>query len=133
MLFSVSRLDFYNSQNSNLAQWLWSTLIQADLDKLRHHFNNHVTRKDHGKQLPSGCSPHVAMALYSQYGGENCLQPVDTKIIDALIAEIGGDEILEFVTPAFAKQAQGIYDVLQVGELTFQNVWLVFSKMLPLM
>jgi hypothetical protein len=129
----MSWIYFHNPQYSNLAQWLWSTLIQADLDQLRHHFNNHVTRKDRGKQLPSGCSPHVAMALYSQFDAENCLQPVDTKVIDALIAEIGGDDILQFVTPAYAKQAQGIYDDLQVGELTFQNVWVVFSKMLPLM
>lgn len=72
------------------------------------------------------------MVLYSQFDAENCLQKVDTNIIDALIAEIG-DDVLQFVTPAFAKQAQGIYDDLQIGELTFQNVWGVFSKMLPCM
>ena len=83
-------------------KWLWSTLIQAELDKLRHHFNNHVTRKDHQKQLPSGCSPHTAMTLYSRYGGENCLQMVDTKVIDVLIAELG-DDVLYFVTPAYAE------------------------------
>jgi hypothetical protein len=73
------------------------------------------------------------MALYSQFDAENCLQTVDTKIIDALIAEIGGDDVLQFVTPEYAKQAQQIYDELQVGELTFQNVWVIFSKMLPRM
>lgn len=72
------------------------------------------------------------MALYSQYGAENCLQQVGTKIIDASIVEIGGDEILQFVTPVYAKQAQGIYDAFHVGKLMFQNVWVVFSKMLPL-
>ena len=73
------------------------------------------------------------MALYSQFDAENFLQPVDTEVINALMVEIGGDEILQFVTPAYAEQAQGIYDDLQVGELTFQNVWGVFSKMLPRM
>jgi hypothetical protein len=73
------------------------------------------------------------MALYSQFDAENCLQPVDTKIIDALMAEIGSDNVLQFVTPAYAKQAQEIYDDLQFGKLTFQNVWGVFYKMLPCM
>ena len=71
------------------------------------------------------------MTLHSQFGGENCLQPMDTKIIDALIKEIGGDEILHFVTPAYAQQAQAIYNNLQIDELTFQNVWIIFSRMLP--
>lgn len=69
------------------------------------------------------------MALYSQYGGENCLQPVDTKVIDVLIAELG-DDVLQFVTPAYAKRAQSVYDSLHIGELTLHNVWTVFSKML---
>jgi hypothetical protein len=114
-------------------QWLWPALIQAELDKLCHHFNNHVSRKDRGKQLPSGCSPDVAMALYQKYGGENCLQPVDTNVIDALIAEMGSSEILQFVPPAYAEQAQKVYDSLRIGELAFQNVWNIFSRMLPRM
>ncbi|KAF8813244.1 hypothetical protein BYT27DRAFT_6380054 [Phlegmacium glaucopus] len=135
-VFWEAGADIYvesNPDHYNLVQWLWSTLIQADLDKLHHHFNNHVTRKDHGKQLPSGCSPHVEMTLYSQFGAKNCLQPVDTDIIDALIMEIGSDDVLQFVTPAYAEQAQGIYDDLQIGELMFQNVWSIFTKMLPCM
>jgi hypothetical protein len=74
------------------------------------------------------------MALHdTSFGAEWCLQPVDTEVIDALIAEIGGDDILQFVTPAYANQAQGVYDDLRIGELTFQNVWNVFSRMLPQM
>jgi len=59
------------------------------------------------------------------------LQLVDTKIINALIKEIGGDKILHFVTPAYAQQVQAIYYNLQIGKLTFQNVWVIFSRMLP--
>lgn len=73
------------------------------------------------------------MALYPRYGGENCLVKVDTKIIDALIAEIGGEEVLQFVTPAYAEHAQAVFNGLRVKKLTFQNVWIVFKKMLPLM
>ena len=71
--------------------------------------------------MPSGCSPHVAMTLYEEFGAENCLQPVDTTIIDALMAEIG-DDVLQFVPPEYAGQAQQVFNDLHVGELTFQNV-----------
>ncbi|GLB37945.1 hypothetical protein LshimejAT787_0409960 [Lyophyllum shimeji] len=127
--------DIYIKENEdhyNLAQWLWSTLIQASLDRLRDHFNNHVTRKDKGKHLPSGCSPHVALTLYAQYGAQNCLQRVDTRVVDALMANFDG-EVLLFVTPEYAERAQRVYETLGIKMLTFQNVWLVFSKMLPLM
>lgn len=115
---------------SNLVQWLWSTLIQSELDKLLDHFNNHVTRKDRGKQLPSGVSPNVAMAMPSKYGGENCLQRVDIDVIDKLMVEIG-EEVLQFVTPEYAEHAQTVYDALDLGRLTFDNIWHVFTAMLP--
>ena len=72
------------------------------------------------------------MTLYSRYGGENCLQMVDTKVIDVLIAELG-DDVLYFVTPAYAERAQSVYDNLHISKLTLQNVWVVFSKMLSRM
>ena len=71
------------------------------------------------------------MALFTQYEAENCLQPVDTDVIDVLMREVGGDELLQFVTPAYAEQAQGVYDTLKIAKLTFDNVWAVFTKMLP--
>jgi hypothetical protein len=105
-------------------------LIQSELDTLLDHFNNHVTRKDRGKQLPSGVSPNVAMAMPSKYGGENMLQPVDMDVIDKLIEEIG-EEVLQFVTPGYAERAEEVYDTLHLGKLSFDNVWLVFTAMLP--
>ena len=51
-------------------------------------------------------------------------------IIDALMTEIG-DDALQFVPPEYARRAQRVFNNLHVGELTFQNIWNVFSKMLP--
>lgn len=72
------------------------------------------------------------MAMPQKYGGENCLLPVDTDVIDKLMEEIGEDAV-QFVTPEYAEQAQAVYDTLQLGQLSFHNVWLVFLAMLPLM
>lgn len=70
------------------------------------------------------------MAMPSKYGGEDCLQRVNMDVIDKLMAEIG-EEALQFVTPEYAERAQTVYDTLGLGQLTFDNVWHVFTAMLP--
>jgi hypothetical protein len=118
--------------NSNLVQWLWSTLIQAELDTLRAKFNDHRVRTDRSKQLPSGTSPNIAMAMPWKFQGEDCLQRVDVGIVSELMDMIG-DEALQFVTPEYANRARGIFQSLGVEKLTFLTVWQVFTAMLPLM
>ncbi|RDB24968.1 hypothetical protein Hypma_007391 [Hypsizygus marmoreus] len=103
-----------NPEHYHLAQWLWSKLIQAELDLLVAKFNTHVIRKDKKKLLPSGVSPNVAMVLPHKYGGEQCLQPVDIKVVDKLMETIGS-ETLEFVTSAYADYAQSVYASLHIG------------------
>ncbi|KAE9390115.1 hypothetical protein BT96DRAFT_959865 [Gymnopus androsaceus JB14] len=113
----------YNSTNPihyDLSQWLWSKLIQAELDALRDKFNNHRTRKDHIKLLPSGVSSNVAFSLYQKYGGSNGLLPVDKKIIKKLMEEI-----------VCGKGQQVFNVILGAPQLTMSNVWDVFQAMLP--
>ena len=56
-------------------------------------------------------------------------------IIQEIKAEMGGDAILRFplVTPEFEANAQGAYDCLAIQELDFDNVWVVFQQLLPLL
>ncbi|KAG6858567.1 hypothetical protein C0993_005462, partial [Termitomyces sp. T159_Od127] len=120
--------------DSDLIQWLWPPLIQAELDKLRDRFNNHVVRKDSSKKNPSGVAPNVAMALPEKHGGENCLQQVDTSILPGLIEVIQeGEDVLAFCTPEYSARAQVVFDSLGIQEITFLNIWSIFSAMLPLM
>jgi hypothetical protein len=114
-------------------QWLWSTVIQKELDELKDTFNSHVIRLDRTKLNPSGVSPNIAYELFEDYGGENCLQPVDSDIIRGLMEEIGGEDLILFVSREYAAKAQTIFDTLGVHDLTVQNAWHVFSVMLPLM
>ena len=82
---------------------------------------------------PSGVSPNVCYSLCTKYGGEDCLQPVDGNIVQQLMEDIGGEQLIEFVTPQYAVHAQSIYDTLNIQSLAFNNVWLIYSAMLPQM
>ncbi|KAF8591821.1 hypothetical protein K439DRAFT_1656506 [Ramaria rubella] len=87
----------YNSNDPaeyELIQWLWPMVIQAELDWLHDHFNNHCVRKDHVKKNPSSVSPNVAMALPHKYNGQNCFQIVDTTLIHQLKEELGGADLI---------------------------------------
>ena len=54
------------------------------------------------------------------------------SIIHKLKEEMGGDQLLEFVSPDFAARCDAAYESLAISELTFENVWEVFQAMLPL-
>lgn len=118
---------------SDLVQWLWSTVIQKELDTLKAKFNDHKVRMDHSKLIPSGVSPNVAFSLHEAYGGENCLEPVDRDVIHGLMEELGGEDLIRFVPAEYAAKAVRVFESLNVADLTVQNAWHVFQSMLPLM
>jgi hypothetical protein len=116
---------------SDLVQWLWPTLIQQELDEFKARFNCHKIRYDSTKHLPSGVSPDVAYSLFEDYGAQNCLQPVDPEVVQNLMGEIGGEDVIRFVSVAYAARAQEVFDSLGMPKITFENVWEIFQKMLP--
>jgi hypothetical protein len=112
-------------------QWLWPNLIQKELDKLKTRFNNHKIRFDKNKKLPSGVSPNVAYALPEKYQGRNCLQAVDRDIVRKLMEDIGGEALIQFVSPEYAARAQCVLDSLGLEPVTLANVWVIFQRMIP--
>jgi hypothetical protein len=117
---------------SSLVQWLWPRLIQQELDKLKHRLNTHTVRYNRDKLLPSGVSPNITMSLHEDYNAKNCLQLVDRDVIKNLMEEIGGEDLIRFVDSEYSAAACLIFDNLGFTVLTFENVWQVFSAMLPL-
>ncbi|KAF9073367.1 hypothetical protein BDP27DRAFT_1445014 [Rhodocollybia butyracea] len=112
-IFWEAGAGIYNSANQthhDLVQWLWPTLIQGELDNLRETFNNHRTRKDTQKFLPSGVASNIAFSLYEKYGGKNGLVPVDSQVIEKLMEEIGGEDLIRFVSVEYAAKARGILE-----------------------
>ncbi len=79
-------------------------------------------------------APNILYATPHSYGGEReGLQPVDLALIDELMEDLGGEDIIRFVSHEYEARAEQVYVSLEIGELTFHNVWDVFSRMLPLM
>ncbi|KAG2144454.1 uncharacterized protein EDB93DRAFT_1251690 [Suillus bovinus] len=103
-----------------LVQWLWPRLIQQELDTLKHRLNTHCV------------SPNVAILLHKDYDAQNCLQLVDCDVVKNLMEEIGGEDLIHFVDSEYSAAAQLIFDGLGFTILTFENVWSMFSAMLPL-
>lgn len=95
--------------------------------------NNHKSRKDHNVSRPTGIIPSIALALYAQHGGVNCLQPVDVEVIGHLMGDIGGEDVVRFASKAFERRATIVLEALGVGEVKLANIWEVFSQMLPLL
>ena len=119
-----------------LCQWLWPKLLRKLLKEFIDSRNSYPSRKDSKKAGPSGMSRNVAFALPERWGGKNCLLPIDDmSIIREIKAEMGGDDILRFplVTPEFEASAQKACDGLAIQELNFDNVWVVFQQLLPLL
>lgn len=115
--------------NSLLVQWLWPKLIRQELDELKSRFNDHRVRRDWKKTHPSGVSPNISYSLPKTYGGqESLLQPVDRAVVRKLMEDLGGEDLIRFVSVEFDAQAQEVFDTLSL-----ENVWNIFSLMLPLM
>lgn len=97
-------------------------------------FRNGVRmRKDAAKPGPSGMSRNQAFSLYEKWGGKNCLLPIPVEDVRQMKEELGGEELLAFTTSEFAARAEVAYDSLKVTKLTMQNIWVVFTAMLPLL
>ncbi len=64
--------------------------------------------------------------------GDSRLLPIPLDIVHEMKTQLGGDSILEFVIADYADRCQAAFDLLAIVELTFENVWDVFTAMLPL-
>ena len=116
--------------NSDLVQWLWPKLLRQELNKFVEFRNGVRMRKDSQKAGPSGMSRNDAFTLFESWGGQNCLLSIpDCEPIRTLKAELGGEAILDFVTPDYAARVQAAYTNLGILCLNFENVWVVFQDL----
>lgn len=88
-------------------------------------FNNHPICHNYNKLRPLGVSPNVVMALHQDYNATDCLQNVDIALIHALKGNIGGDDLIWFVSAEYTAHCKAIYDTLSVQKLMLQNFWIV--------
>jgi len=126
-LYNLSDPDQYE-----LGQWLWLKLLRADLAVYMDFRSGATTCKDKAKAGSSGMSRNEAFSMPENWGGRNCLLPIDVNVIREIKEAMGGDALLEFTTPEFAARAQAAYDTLAISELTLANVWHIFEALRPL-
>ncbi|KAG0708133.1 hypothetical protein DFH29DRAFT_979469 [Suillus ampliporus] len=112
-LFWKAGSSIYNEMDMrqyDMVQWLWLKLIQQELNQLQEQFNNHRVRKDSAKKLPS----------------------VDHEVVKQLMESIGGKDLVRFISVEYKNHAETVFANLGFKELSFHNVWNIFSAMLPL-
>ena len=69
--------------------WIWFLLVQRKLDKFVDCQNAHHIQKQTNTALPSGGRPDQFYNCPSNYGGLDCLIPVDKIAVDELLEECG--------------------------------------------
>jgi len=95
---------------ANYANWLWSKLLQKELETSLTFGMEQECEKDNFKAGPSGMSRNQAYSIPSKWGGRDCLIPVDVQVIREIKRAIGGDSILEFTSMKFSEKAQEAYN-----------------------
>ncbi|GJJ10097.1 hypothetical protein Clacol_004323 [Clathrus columnatus] len=134
-IYWEAREGIYHPQDLKhfeLVQWLWPKLINQELNELRDCLNNHRVCKDRTKISPSGTTPHIALSLYKEYNVEWMLQHVDHNVVQDLMEELGGADLVRFISVGYAERAEVVYSGLGISKLSFHNVWEIFRAMLPL-
>ena len=58
---------------------------------------------------------------------------MDSRVVLGLMEQLGGEELLHFVTPEYATVAQAVFDSLDITDFSVKNTWNIFQAMLPLM
>ena len=121
------------TRTSTVCRWLWAKLMKQELQSWVAYANGVPMRKDKGKSGPSGMSRNEAYSLHESWGGRDCLLPVkNMELIRELKEALGGAELLEFCDPELSARAQNAFDSLGSVNLRFENVWVVFRQILPL-
>ena len=116
-----------------MAQWLWSTILRHEIKDVQTKFNNSPIRWDKKKLLPSGkgVTPDHIYKFLEQYGLSDQLLKVDTTVVKELKDALGGESLLDFVSPEFHEIASSAYVRIGSPNVSSQNAWCVFKLLLP--
>lgn len=94
--------------------------------------NSARIRKDNKKALPSGTNSNHIYSFPGKYDMQDCRIPVDIRVIKEIKEELGGESLLDFVSPEFAEHANIAFHILGAPKLTGENIWSIFAQLLPL-
>jgi len=78
---------------SELCQWLWLKLLHVELAEFMEFHNGVRMRTDKQKPGPLGMLHNEAFSMVEQWGGCNCLLPIDVNVIREIKDAMGGESI----------------------------------------
>jgi hypothetical protein len=136
MFASFSSFHDFHDIIRHLSQWLWLKVLQRELNAFMAKQNGQKMRKDNAKAGPSSCSRNDAFIMPESQALDNKLLPLNDdqlEIVSEIKRAMGGDALLDFVSPEYSIQFEAAYDSLGVAELTMQNAWHIFETLLPLL
>lgn len=107
--------------------------MQKELDEFCTIANSRRMRKQATKILPSGVAPNFAYSAPEQFGGRNCLLPVDVTVVDEILVKLRQefDYLTDWGVPEeFSRKAEEGIAKLRIKEITMTNVWIMFAALL---
>ncbi|KAM5544839.1 hypothetical protein V8D89_001737 [Ganoderma adspersum] len=115
----------------NLFQWLWSQIVQIELNGFTAYWNSHHVRQQRNKLMPSGSTLNNFFATPGQWGGQDCGIPVDVTVVEALRKELKMPhaDIYKFVSDDSHLAAEDAYATIGSPALTVGSGWAVFAQM----
>ncbi|KAJ6474303.1 hypothetical protein C8R45DRAFT_1160581 [Mycena sanguinolenta] len=115
----------------HLFHWLWSKIVQIQLDSFKLYWNNRKPRKDPKKNLISGVPPIEVYRNPELYGLARMGTPVTQETIDALRENLpcSREEAFRWVPGSFDTAAAEAYIALGSPKLEPRRGWEIFGQM----
>ncbi|KAJ7598179.1 hypothetical protein C8J56DRAFT_880841 [Mycena floridula] len=128
------RMHLGDEIHRQLWRWLWPRIVQICVNEFVFWFNNHPTRKQSGKTLPSGFSAQYIFDFPKDVDLEDFRQPIDSQTIAGLreAIPITRKEAMRWVSDDFDAIAQQVYEHIGSPTLSLMIGWDIFDTMAPL-
>lgn len=115
-----------------LFQWLWPKVVKQAINTFVRYWNNHKTRTQKEKWLPSGVAPRQVYENPLNYGFKHAGKPVPKEVVQELRAMLpkSREDCMRWVPEEFDVQAWAVYKSLGSPTLSITNGWDIFMQML---
>ncbi|KAJ7789891.1 hypothetical protein B0H14DRAFT_2396941, partial [Mycena olivaceomarginata] len=115
-----------------LFQWLWPKVIKQAINTFIRYWNNHKTRTQKEKWLPSGVAPRQVYENPVNYGFKHAGKPVPREVVQQLRAMLpkSREDCMRWVPEEFDVKAWAVYKSLGSPTFSITNGWDIFTQML---
>lgn len=115
----------------NLFNFIWSAVIQDELNKFIEFWNLHRVRRQKQKLNPSGGTPIDFWTRPEDFGGQRTGFQVPLEAVQAMRGglTLTREQAFQWVTPLFAQAAWAAWEAVGSPALDPKSAWDVFAQM----